>query len=444
MPADWQNMKVGQLAATTRNALVGGPFGSNLVSADYVAKGVPVIRGQNMSGRWVDGEFVFVSEEKSKLLESNIARPGDIVFTQRGTLGQVSIVPQGPYDRYVVSQSQMKLTVNEDLADALFCYYVFLSPEKQNYIKQNATQSGVPHINLATLRDAPFVLPSINQQRAIAEILGSLDDKIEQNRRTNKVLESMARAIFKTWLVDFEPVKAKAAGATSFPGMPQEVFDRLPDKFVETELGAVPEGWVYVPIGDLVDVVGGATPSTKNLDFWEAGDNPFCTPKDMSKLAAPVLLDTERHITKAGVDKISSGQLPVGTILLSSRAPIGYLAIAATPVSVNQGIIAMLPGEIPSVYVLLWTEFNMEVIKSRAGGSTFAEISKRNFRPIPALKPDQGLLSLFGEVVQPLFDKIISNERESGVLARIRDTLLPKLISGELRVPDHLEAANGG
>lgn len=300
------------------------------------------------------------------------------------------------------------------------------------------------YVSLRDQRSMYISLPRIGTQLRVASILGSLDDKIEQNRRTNKALESMARAIFKAWFVDFEPVKAKAAGATSFPGMPQEVFDRLPDKMVETELGAAPEGWAYVPIGDLVDVVGGATPSTKNLDFWEAGDNPFCTPKDMSKLAAPVLLDTERHITKAGVDKISSGQLPVGTILLSSRAPIGYLAIAAAPVSVNQGIIAMLPGEIPSAYVLLWTEFNMEVIKSRAGGSTFAEISKRNFRPIPALKPDPELLTFFGEVVQPLFEMIISNERESGILARIRDTLLPKLISGELRVPDHLEAANGG
>jgi len=275
----------------------------------------------------------------------------------------------------------------------------------------------------STTRSAVYVrkllVPPFDEQHTIADILGSLDDKIEQNRRTNKVLESMARAIFKAWFVDFEPVKAKAAGATSFPGMPQEVFDRLPDKFVETELGAVPEGWACVPIGDLVDVVGGATPSTKNLDFWEAGDNPFCTPKDMSKLTAPVLLDTERHITKTGVDKISSGQLPVGTVLLSSRAPIGYLAIAATPVSVNQGIIAMLPGDIPSAYILLWTEFNMEVIKSRAGGSTFAEISKRNFRSIPALKPYKELLSSFGDMIQPLFEMIVSNERESKLLEAI-------------------------
>jgi len=183
----------------------------------------------------------------------------------------------------------------------------------------------------------------------------------------------------------------------------------------------------------MVDVVGGGTPSTKNPEFWEGGEHAFCTPKDMSKLSAPILLDTERHITQAGLDKISSGQLPVGAVLLSSRAPIGYLALAGTPVSVNQGIIAMMTDEIPNTYILLWTETNMEEIKSRAGGSTFAEISKRNFRPIPALRPDDTTLQAFGEIAQGLFARIASNEQERRILASIRDTLLPKLISGEIR-----------
>ncbi|GAI97028.1 unnamed protein product, partial [marine sediment metagenome] len=195
-----------------------------------------------------------------------------------------------------------------------------------------------------------------------------------------------------------------------------------------------PDGWEVVPIGKLVEVVGGGTPSTKNSDYWKGGEYAFCTPKDMSKLTAPVLLNTERHITQAGVDKISSGQLPVGTVLLSSRAPIGYLVLAKTPVSINQGIIAMITGDIPNSYVLLWTEVNMDVIKARAGGSTFAEISKRNFRPIPALRPDDDTLRAFGEIVQTLFEMITSNEQESQVLADLRDTLLPRLISGKVRV----------
>jgi len=299
------------------------------------------------------------------------------------------------------------------------------------------------YVSLRDQRRMYITLPPIGDQENIAEVLGSFDDKIELNRRMNRTLEAMARAIFKAWFVDFEPVKAKAAGATRFRGMPQAIFDQLPDRFTDTDLGPVPEGWGYVPIGDLVQVIGGGTPSTKNPDFWENGEHAFCTPKDLSRLSSPIILDTERHITQAGVDKISSGQLPVGTVILSSRAPIGYLALAETPVSVNQGIIAMVTGKIPNVYVLLWTEANMEEIKSRAGGSTFAEISKRNFKPIPALLPDKYTMEGFGDIAQPLFERIASNERESRTIAAIRDTLLPKLISGELRVPVDEGVADG-
>src|SRR5438128_135181 len=117
---EWTEVTIGKIASSQRNALVGGPFGSNLVSADYSEHGVPVIRGQNMGKRWVGGEFVYVTQEKAKSLASNIARPGDIVFTQRGTLGQVSVIPEQPFDHYLISQSQMKLTVDREVVDPLF------------------------------------------------------------------------------------------------------------------------------------------------------------------------------------------------------------------------------------------------------------------------------------------------------------------------------------
>ena len=161
------------------------------------------------------------------------------------------------------------------------------------------------------------------------------------------------------------------------------------------------------------------------------------TPKDMSSLTSPVILDTSRCITDAGVDKISSGRLPIGTVILSSRAPIGYIAIAEVPVSVNQGIIAMVCNrDLPNYYVLYWTEANMETIKGNAGGTTFAEISKNNFRPIPVIIPQKNIIENFVKQVKPLHDKITLNLKEIISLASLRDTLLPKLISGELRVPD--------
>src|SRR2546425_5662901 len=204
------------------------------------------IRGQNMGGRWVSGDFVFVTDAKADSLAANIARPQDIVFTQRGTLGQVSLVPAEPFGRYLVSQSQMKLTVNREVADPLFVYYVFSTVEQQDYIRQNAIQTGVPHTNLGILRATPIPLPPLHEQRAIAHILGTLDDKIELNRRMSETLEAMARVLFKSWFVDFDPVRAKAEGRD--PGLPKPFTDLFPDRFEDSELGEIPVGWRIAPV----------------------------------------------------------------------------------------------------------------------------------------------------------------------------------------------------
>jgi len=281
---------VGEIAASTRNALVGGPFGSNLVSADYVDSGVPVIRGQNMGfGRWVMGDFVFVSPEKAESLSANIAKPGDLMFTQRGTLGQVAIVPEGHYDKYVVSQSQMKLTVDCAKANTLFLYYYFTSKEQQEYIKSNSIQTGVPHTNLGILRDTKLLLPPLPEQRVIARILGSIDDKIEANHAMNETLEDMARAVFKSWFVDFDPVSARVKGRAP-EGMDEEMAALFPDGFEASLIGEIPRGWHVRPMGEVVKVLGGGTPSTKEPTYWDGGTHPFCTPKDMSLLTSSVLL----------------------------------------------------------------------------------------------------------------------------------------------------------
>ena len=175
IPEDWERSSVRVIASSTRNAIVGGPFGSDLVSKDYVAHGVPVIRGQNMSGQWVSGSFVFVTPTKAKSLEANLAHPGDIIFTQRGTLGQVSLVPDKPFSAYLVSQSQMKLSVNRKVADPLFLFYFFTSYEQQKSIQGRTIQTGVPHINLGILREMPIRLPPLAEQRAITEALSDVD-----------------------------------------------------------------------------------------------------------------------------------------------------------------------------------------------------------------------------------------------------------------------------
>lgn len=351
---------------------------------------------------------------------------------------------------FIVLRGRKGVTDND------FAFYLTRWNEFRSFaIAQMSGSSGRQRVPAESLAGFEVPVPPLPEQRAIARILGTLDDKIELNRRMNETLEAMAQALFKSWFVDFDPVAVNALKAGNpIPdkfadraahyrenlerlGLPEEILRLFPDRFVDSELGPIPEGWEVKAIGELAKCVGGATPSTKNPVYWEGGTNPFLTPKDMAALDAPVVLDTARHITDAGVERISSKRLPAGTVLLSSRAPIGYLAINEVPVSINQGIIAMIcDGEIPNYYALFWAKNNMDVIKGKAGGTTFSEISKKNFRTIPALRPSDAILDNFAEITGAFYKQIVENAGSSVTLTNLRDTLLPKLISGELCVPD--------
>ena len=280
--------------------------------------------------------------------------------------------------------------------------------------------------------ECQVILPPLEEQDLIANTLSMLDDKIELNRRMNETLEAMARAIFKDWFVDFGPTRAKAEGRA--PYLASALWDLFPDAIDDEDK---PVGWELSEIGKEVEAVGGATPSTKEPSYWEGGENHWATPKDLSKLASPVLLDTDRKITDAAVNKISSGLLPVGTVLLSSRAPIGYLVIAEVPTAVNQGFIAMVCRKrLPNVYVLFWSYENLDYIKGISGGSTFAEISKKAFRPVPVVVPSERILTAYESLIRPFYECIVANTKESTSLAQTRDLLLPKLMSGEIRLAE--------
>ncbi len=210
----------------------------------------------------------------------------------------------------------------------------------------------------------------------------------------------------------------------------------FPSSLQDSPLGEIPEGWAFRRIGDVVNAVGGSTPRTDQSAFWDGSIN-FATPKDMSQLRTPVLLETERHITQSGAEQVSSGVLPPGTVLLSSRAPIGYLAMTEVPAVVNQGIIAMIcDKELPNLYVLQWIKENLDTIIANANGTTFLEISKSNFRPIKTLAPPAPVLSHFVNIARPLHRRMVNNLIEANTLTTIRDALLPKLISGEIRIKD--------
>jgi len=433
MAGEWVDTTVEEIAATTRNALVGGPFGSNLVSRDYVDHGVPVIRGQNMGGRWVSGDFAFVTEEKAQSLQANLARPGDIVFTQRGTLGQVTLVPDVPFDRYLVSQSQMKLTVDRDIADSRFCYYVFISPQQQDYVRQHAIQTGVPHTNLGILRATPLPLPSLSEQRAIAHILGTLDDKIELNRRMNETLERQARALFKSWFVDFDPVRAKAEGRD--PGLPKPVADLFPDSFEDSELGEIPKGWEVVSFDAIVEEL-------------RHRENPLESPDELFQhFSIPAYDDGLQPKSELGETiKSQKSRVPPGAVLLSKLNPeiprVWLVDVGDDDRAVcSTEFLVLRPNEPIGrsfVYCLCKSPVFRQQIESLVTGTSK---SHQRARPQAILglrmtRPSDDLIEAFEQAAAPLLSRAHVGRRECRTLAGLRNTLLPKLVSGELCVED--------
>ncbi len=299
----------------------------------------------------------------------------------------------------------------ENLSDNDFVYYL----SRSEFVKNNAVQmmtgtSGRQRVEKSALEQLEITAPDLPTQRQIAQILSSLDDKIELNLQMNQTLEAMAQAIFKEWFVNF-----------NFPGFDGELVDGLP------------KGWKMGKLRDVVEVKGGTTPSTSKEEYWN-GEYYWTTPKDLSNIQAPVLIDTERKITELGVKQISSGIMPKGTLLLSSRAPIGYLAISQIPISINQGYIAIQGKTVSNLFMLFWLKQNIEAVKSKANGSTFQEVSKTNFKLIDVVMPEQVILKQFDDIVFPIFDRIVENVYQIQTLTQTRDTLLPKLLSGSLEI----------
>lgn len=400
MTDDWETRRWGDL--------VQFEYGSPVTS--YVDGGRYPVYGTNGRFAWTD-EF--------------LDQGPSVIIGRKGAYRGVHFAP-GPFwavDTGFFVRPRVEL-------DMRWAYYSLLTQD----IKGLDSGSAIPSTSRDSLVRLPVQVPPIEEQRAIASVLGALDDKVELNRRMNEALEALSRAIFTSWFVNFDPVRAKAEGRQPV-GMDAETAALFPDSFDDSPLVPIPSGWRAVPIGEVVTVVGGSTPRTGEPSFW-GGTIPFATPKDLAGLQEPLLTATGRSVTAAGAEQVSSGVLPPGTVLLSSRAPIGYLAISDIPVVVNQGLIAMkCGGPLPNYYVLNWARHNIDRIVANANGTTFLEISKTNFRPIPALVPSDDTLRLFSTVVAPLYDRITANIHEARVLNNLRDQLLPKLVSGEIRVP---------
>lgn len=376
--------------------LIGGPFGSSLVGADYAESGVPVIRGTNLvTPPWVSGDFAYVSEAKySADLSRNTAIPGDLVFTQRGTLGQVGVVPLGVFERYVISQSQMRLRVDATRFDPRFIYYACSTTAFARQIDDNAIRTGVPHINLGILGRLEIPAPTIAKQRGIAEVLGALDDKITANARTASTATDLARTIF------------------------QQAVTAAPRR----------------RMSEVLTPVLGGTPARATSEFW-GGEVPWASAKDVVDAPGGALGSTAETITKLATEATKVKPLPSGSVILTARGTVGAVARLTRPAAFNQSCYGFVPGALPAGLLFLAIENAAHHARSLAHGSVFDTITMRSFDHLTVPDFESASAPLESEV-SGLLDLASSQHSQNAVLAETRDALLPLLMSRKVTVAD--------
>jgi len=256
LPEGWYWSTLDAVRAPGKS-VVSGPFGSNIGSRFFVASGVPVIRGSNLTtgmDRFREDDFVFLTPEKAAEFASCEAITDDLIFTAAGTIGQVGLIPKkSKYPKYIISNKQLRARLDPSKIDPEFAYYWFASPAMVQTIQSRNTGSTIPLINLSVLKSLPVPVPPVAEQREIAEYLSVLDSRITLLRETNATLEAIAQALFKSWFVDFDPVRAKMEGRPP-EGMDEATAALFPDSFEETELGVVPRGWRVSALADAFEI----------------------------------------------------------------------------------------------------------------------------------------------------------------------------------------------
>ena len=361
-----------------------------------------------------DKKYVY-NTEKSITVEglnnssTKLLHKDNIIISARGTVGELAMIP---YDM-VFNQSCFGL-IPKGNNDPHFVYY--LLKDKVRSLKSQTQGSVFDTITKATFDRIECADYSEEDQRRIASILSSLDRKIELNNKINADLEEMAQAIFKNWFVDFEPFKD--------------------GKFVDSELGMIPEGWKVGRLDEIADVVGGSTPSKAKPEYYTQKGIAWLTPKDLSNHPAVYTSRGVIDITEEGYNSTSTKLMPKGTILFTSRAPIGYISIAQNDICTNQGFKSLVPKKAGTCFLYCFLKYVTPEIENKSTGSTFKEASGSLMKSLQVIMPEQKVFEDFETIVSPLFARIESLEKENSRLSLLRDTLLPRLMSGELEVPE--------
>jgi type I restriction enzyme, S subunit len=427
----WGTKLLGDLAAPDDGAIAIGPFGSSMKSDVYVAEGIPVVRGTNLDGRpGFRGEFVFVTEETADTFSRCLIAPGDLVFPHRGAIGSVGLAVDQPPGRWLLSTSMMKFRADRERLDPMYAFHFFRSDRGRHELLKNASQVGTPGIGqpLASLRACEIPAPPIDEQRAIAGVLGALDAKIEHNQRTAQSLERLAQAIFRAWFVDFEPVKAKIAGATSFPSMSQPAFDALPTRLVDSDIGPMPEGWEVKSLSTVATFLNGLALQK----YPPRGDG---TDLRVIKIAE-LRKGSTTGADWANADVPAQYVVDDRDLLFSWSGTLEAEFWFGGRGALNQHLFKVTSSYFPSWFFLLWIQQHLPWFRTIASSkaTTMGHIKREHLQEAKVVVPLAAIIREGDSAIGSLYALHAVVQIESRKLAAMRDLLLPKLLSGEVRV----------
>ena len=363
-----------------------------------------------------DGTINFLDLKSVDDEDSNkyLLKENDIVFARTGNSTGRSYFYQKEHGDFVYAGFLIKFSIDPQKVNPKILKYYTHSQEYYNWVKYFDTGGTRGNINAKTFGDMPISLPKRCVQDKIVGILSALDAKIENNNKINANLEAQAEALFKSWFVDFTPFKDQP--------------------FVDSELGSIPQGWKVGKLGDIGEIVGGSTPSKSKPEYYTTHGIAWLTPKDLSTSKAKFTSRGEIDITDEGYNSTSTKLMPRGSVLFSSRAPIGYLTIAKNEICTNQGFKSLVPNGAGTGFIYYTLRHLTPQIENRATGSTFKEASATLMRSVETIVPPTSILNKFEELLRPILQFQEKKEEENQRLAALRDTLLPKLMSGEIKL----------
>ena len=435
-PYGWKYTTLGTACQLGGGDIQTGPFGSQLHAADYVPVGIPSIMPQNIGdNRIVEDGIARITPEDAKRLSRYLVRAGDIVYSRRGDVERRALV-RDHEDGWLCGTGCLRVRLGPCGPDPRFTSYYLGHPTVREWIVRHAHGATMPNLNTSILSACPLLVPPPNEQLAIAHILGTLDDKIELLRRQNETLEAMARALFRAWFVDFEPVRAKKEGrwwrGESLPGLPAHLYDLFPERLVESEWGEIPEGWEVMSLTEF---------SSLNPEAWTKRTRPEQIQYvDLSNTKWGRIESVTNYDADDAPSRAQRVLRPLDTIVGTVRPGNGsYALISDDGLTASTGFAVLRPLRreyAEFVYLAATARENIERLSNLADGGAYPAVRPEIVSATQVPRAGENLINEFSHQVSSMLAGIAANERKSRTLATLRDTLLPRLISGELRIPD--------